>query len=104
MDESIISISEIVGTIEDGAVEVCATADARYAPATGQAVVDLGAFARHSVAAERNGNLPEPWLPRPEQVTEHLPLEEVDAFARDVFHGWVHRVRGAVPHELSLRF
>lgn len=100
--EKAISISEIIGTIEDDEVEVCATAEAAYDRAKERVIVTLNAFARR-ISVDRHGELvPEPWLPTSEKVTEHLPREEVDSFAKDVFGSWVKKVRASVPEESHL--
>lgn len=98
-----LSISEILGTIHDGSVEICASADADYDAAAQSVEVSLDAFARRVIPVGDGRHLPEPWLPRPERVTEHLPREEALSFTRDVFHSWLRKVRLAVPAGLHLR-
>lgn len=95
--ESSIFISEIIGTIHDDEVEVCATADAAYDRSAQKVVVTLAALARRITAHGHGELVPEPWMPVGEKVTEHLPIEEVDSFAKDVFHSWVKKVRASVP-------
>lgn len=97
-----IFISEIVGTIEDGSIEVCATADAVYHSSEKKVVVTLGAFARRVSSPGHEEVVAETWLPPGEKVTEHLPHEDAGSFARDVFHSWVKRVRASVPTQLHL--
>lgn len=100
--ESSISISEIIGTIYDGDVEICASADSAYDRGTQKVIVTLKAFAR-AVSTRGHGEpVHETWLPPSEQVTEHLEREEADAFAKDVFCSWVKKVRASVPDELRL--
>lgn len=98
-----ISITEILGTIQDGTVEVCASADTEYDPAAEKLTVTLGAFARRVSASGDGQHRPEPWLPRDEWVSEHLPRGEADEFVKDVFHSWVKKVRASVPPDLALR-
>ncbi len=98
-----ISISEILGTIDDGRVEVCATADASYDAATEKISVALNAFARHLAGAGNGQHLPEAWLPASEQVSECLPREEASTFTKDVFRSWIRKVRASVPNEMHLR-
>ena len=99
-----ISISEILGTIEDGRVEICAEAEADYHPIKGQVTVDLDAFARHVVSLQGDGRRQvEPWLPLAQRVVETLTREEVASFTKDVFHSWIRQVRAAVPADLCLR-
>lgn len=101
--QSGISIVEIIGIIEDGALEVCASADAEYDTTSEKVSVTLAAFTRRSSTTGYSEHLPQPWLPRDELVTEHLPREEAGTFAKDVFHSWVRKVRAAVPNDLMLR-
>jgi len=101
MDGSI-SISEIIGTICEGDVEVCASADTVYDRARKKVTVTLKAFARRITAQGHGELVPEPWLPATEQVTEHLPREDAGSFAKDVFHSWAKKVRGSVPEALHL--
>jgi len=101
--ETAISISEILGTIDDGRVEVCATADASYDSAAEKVSVALNAFARRVPASSDDEHVPEPWLPPHERVTEIVPRREAASFAKDVFRSWVRKVRGSVPNALRLR-
>jgi len=98
-----IFMREIVGTIDDGEVEVCATADATYDSGKEEVTVALDACTRRVVAAGNGHLIPQPWLPHPERVKEHLPREEAVSFARDVFHSWHRKVRASIPAELHLR-
>jgi hypothetical protein len=98
----VIHLSEIIGTIDDGVTEVCATADAEYDSSASKVSVSLDAFARRVVAAG-NGHLSEPWLPQAEVVTEHLSRGDASNFARDVFYSWTRKVRSGVPTELHLQ-
>lgn len=99
----VISITKILGTVHDGTVEVCASADADYDSAAEKVTVALGSFTR-SVSGSGDGHHEaEPWLPGDERVSEHLSRDEADDFARDVFENWVKRVRASVPRDLMLR-
>ena len=97
------STSEILGTIHDGSMEVCATAEADYDHAAEKVTVALDAFTRLVSAAGDGARLPQPWLPVGERVSEHLPRGEADEFVKDVFHSWVKKVRASIPHDLPLR-
>ena len=97
------SIDEILGTIEDGNLHVCATANAEYDQAAGKVSVTLEAFTRRASAAGDGAHLPQSWLPPGERVSEHLPREEADDFVKDVFHSWVKKVRASVPSATPLR-
>ncbi len=101
--ENAISISEILGTINDGSVEICASAEANYDAGEQMVPVSLDAFARRVIPVGDGHHLSEPWLPRPERVTEHLPREEALSFTKDVFHSWLRKVRLSVPTDLHLR-
>lgn len=101
--DHVIHLSEIIGTIDDGVTEVCATADADYDSSKSQVTVSLNAFARRVVAAGDGHHRPEQWLPRAEVVTEHLSRGDASNFARDVFHSWTRRVRASVPAELHIQ-
>ena len=100
--EHFISISEIIGNVRDGAREgqVCATADTEYDNATSSVRVTLDSFVR-PLPPSGNGTHAEPWLPAPENVSEHLPRGEVSEFTRDVFKKWVRQVREAIPPALA---
>lgn len=103
--EHLNSISEIIGTLDDpkGQVQVCATADTFYQAAEEKVVVELGALARHVTASGGDGSpVPEPWLPKGQRVSEHLPRGEATDFTKDVFHGWVKTVREAVPGRMHV--
>jgi hypothetical protein len=97
------SISEILGTIDDGTVQVCAAADAMYDHASGKISVALDAFTRRASVGNDGARMPQPWLPPREQVSEHLPRTEADEFMKDVFQSWVKKVRAAIPPDVSLR-
>ena len=98
-----ISISEILGTIEDGSVEVCATADAEYDASAEKVSVSLDAFTRRVLPVGAGRHIPQPWLPAAEEVSEHLPREEAVSFAKDVFRSWHRKVLASVPPDLCLR-
>jgi len=97
------TIEEIIGTIEDGRTQVCATAEAMYDHAKEEVSVALDAFTRRASVSDEDVPLPQPWLPKAERVKEHLAHGEMDEFVRDVFHSWVRKVRDAIPPNLPLR-
>ncbi|MCE9611514.1 MAG: hypothetical protein K8R23_15055 [Chthoniobacter sp.] len=97
------SIEEILGTIQDGSIQVCATADANYDPSAESVTVTLGAFSRRAPATADGEHLPQPWLPPGEKVSEHLSRGEADEFVKDVFQSWVKKVRAAIPATTALR-
>ena len=95
-------ISEIIETLGEGdeEMEVCATAETQYDSSAQKVSVALESFARCVSASADHEHQPQPWLPPAERVTEHLAPDEAEAFAKDVFHSWVRKVRTAIPHEL----
>jgi hypothetical protein len=100
--EEIMSTSEILGTIRDGKFQVCATAEAEYDHDARAISIVLDAFTRKAVAGPNGTHLAEPWLPKSECVREHLSREEADDFVKDVFHGWVKKVRASIPADSPL--
>jgi hypothetical protein len=100
--ESVFSISEILGTTEEGRIEICATADARYDRAEQRVCVTLEAFARQIAGPGQGLRVAAPWLPPPEHVAEHLPREDAAPFAKDVFQSWLKKTHAAVPLEIHL--
>lgn len=101
--ERVISISEILGTIHDGTVEICATADANYDSAKEKVSVALDVFARRVAAHGDGQRLAEEWLPLREHVTEGVAREDAVPVAKDVFHNWTTKVRRSVPPALHLQ-
>ncbi len=93
-------ISEIIETLEegDGEFEVCATAETQYDSSAQKVSVTLDSFARGISASGDHARRSHPGLPPAEHVTEHLPAEEVAAFAKDVFQSWLKKVRDTIPH------
>ena len=97
------SIDEILGTIREGTLQVCASADAEYDHTSGKISVVLKAFTRAASITGDGAHLSEPWVPQEERVGEHLPHSEADEFVKDVFHSWVKKVRASIPASLTLR-
>ncbi len=97
------SVSEILGTIHDGGIQVCASAEAEYDQVAAKVTVALEAFTREASVIHDGRHLPQSWLPASERVSEHLPRSEADEFMKDVFHGWVKKVRASIPQNLPLR-
>jgi hypothetical protein len=97
--KSSLSLSEIVESAEG--VEVGATAELNYDPATQEARVELDSFSRN--VGPPGGFSARVFLPAPERVVEHLPREEASAFARDVFGLWVKKVKATIPHPFPSR-
>ena len=93
-------ISEIIETIGEGdrETEVCATAETQYDSSAQKVSVALDSFVRCVCASGNREHQSQPWLPPAEHVTEYLASDETEAFAKDVFHSWVRKVRAAIPH------
>ena len=91
--ERLISIIEFVETRDSE--QVCAAADADYDEASQQVCIALSSFVRSPRPGE--AARAEEWLPPRATVKEHLPRNEVSAFAKEVFATWVNRVRHAIP-------
>lgn len=91
------SVSEIIGTIDDGSTQVCASAEAAYDQTAQKVTVALDAFTRRTSGSHDRAQQPQPWLPKAERVSEHLSRSEADAFVKDVFHSWVKKVRASIP-------
>ena len=102
----VIDISEIVGTFGwDGATaEVCATATAGFEDEAGVLEIKLDSFVRPVDLRVHETHETAPWLPRTQTITEHVSREEAGPVAREVFHRWVAKVRGAIPSELQPHF
>ena len=95
----IIDTSEVLGTVEmaEGTCEVCAAADAGFDEAAGRMVVKLEAFLRPAGLLAKERHFRADWLPANETVTESVGREESGEMAREIFHGWVRKVREAAP-------
>jgi hypothetical protein len=99
----IIDISEIVGTFgrNGSTAEVCATATGAFDDDAGALKITLDSFVRPVDVRVRETHETAPWLPRAQVVTEHVAREEAGLVAREVFHRWAAKVRGAIPPDLQ---
>ena len=95
----VIDTSEVLGTVEvpEGMCEVCVSADASFDEAAGRMVVKLEAFLRPAGLLVKERHFRADWLPANETVTESVGREESGEMAREIFHGWVRKVREAAP-------
>ena len=95
----VIDTSEVLGTVEtpEGACELCAAAEAGFDEAAGRLAVKLEAFLRPTDLLAKERHFRADWLPANETVTESVGREESGEMAREIFHGWVRKVREAVP-------
>ncbi len=101
--KNLLSISDIVETLENqlGTCEVCATAEASFADATAELVVDCDCCLRVVNQRGADQTLRPEWLPRKDSVKTHLPREEAVAAAKDIFRSWVKKVRQAIHQQPS---
>ena len=60
-------------------------------------VVKLEAFLRPAGLLVKEHHFRQPWLPLDETITEGVGREECGDMARDIFHGWVRKVRATAP-------
>lgn len=95
----IIDTSEVLGTVKMpvGVCEVCASAEADFDEAEDQLVVKLETFLRPTDLLVKERHFRTSWLPKNETVTESVAREECYEMAREIFHGWVRKVREARP-------
>ena len=95
----VIDTSEVLGTVEvpEGMCEVCVSADASFDEAAGRMVVKLEAFLRPAGLLVKERHFRADWLPSNETVTESVGREESGEMAREIFHGWVRKVRETAP-------
>ena len=95
----VIDTSEVLGTVEvpEGMCEVCVSADASHDEEAGRLVVKLEAFLRPAGLLVKERHFRADWLPSNETVTESVGREESGEMAREIFHGWVRKVREAAP-------
>ena len=94
----VIDTSEVLGTVDtpQGTCEVCASADAQYDEKAARLVVKLDAYLRTADLRTKEQRLAASWLPKPETVQEGVGPDETVEMARDIFHGWVRKIREAV--------
>jgi hypothetical protein len=102
----VIDISEIIGTFgrNGSTAEVCATATGGFDDEAGVLRLTLDSFVRPVGVRVRETHETAPWLPHAQTVTEHVAREEAGPVAREMFHHWVAKVRGAVPADLQPHF
>ena len=93
--KKVIDTLEVLGTVEFNGEphELCAEADARYHGGTGKLEVRLEAFLRSTNLLVEERHVTAPWLPAPQTLSEGMSEDEAVDAARDIFHGWVRKVR-----------
>jgi len=93
-DGHVISTSEIVEVLEDPQREVCATAEGTFDGSI--LTVELDSFVRPIDLTHREQQFKPPWLPAGQVVRENVDISDAAAATRDVFRGWVSRVRSSI--------
>ena len=83
--------------VPEGRCEVCAAADASFDEAAGRLTVKLNAFLRPADFLAKERHFGASWLPKNETLTESVDPEECHQAAREIFQGWVRKVRAAAP-------
>ena len=94
-----LSRSEILGTVVQGGVEyeVCASLEGVFDQEHEQLALTLESFLRATDIRVKEQHLRPDWLPRDEKLKEGVSEEDAPDLAREVFHGWVSKVRKTVP-------
>jgi len=80
---------------QDGEREIVAAADASYIEKEHCLVVKVDAFLRSTSLLTKEQHFTADWLPKRETVREHVGPDETVDLARDIFQGWVRKVREA---------
>ena len=95
----VIDTSEALGTVElpEGLCELCASAEAGFDEVASRLVVKLEAFLRPTNLLVKERHFRADWLPQNEMISESVAREECHEVAREIFHRWVLKVRGAAP-------
>lgn len=102
--KNVISISEVVQSIawENGAAELCVSAEATFDSLSSQVLVALDSFISPVDISSPGRRVRAPWLLPSESVRASASSDEASAVARDIFHNWVKRVRQTAPPSVSL--
>ena len=72
-------------------------ADAQYDAGTSELVVRLDAFLRNLDLRTKETHSRETWIPKGETLRDHVAEDECVEMAREIFHGWVKKVRNSAP-------
>jgi hypothetical protein len=93
------SRSEILGTVTQNTLEyeVCASLEGSFDQEHQQLKLRLESFLRATDIRVKEQHLKPSWLPQDEQLREGVGEEDAPDLAREIFHGWVSKVRKAVP-------
>jgi len=97
--KQIIQINEVVGTIEltEGRCEVCASVDAHFDEVGARLILDLDCQLRTTDLLSAERQFRTDWLPKKQTLKESAVLDDAVDLAKDVFHGWVRKVRNSIP-------
>ncbi|MCI0743956.1 MAG: hypothetical protein L0Y58_00995, partial [Verrucomicrobia subdivision 3 bacterium] len=93
----VISTIEIIDSIDDPPREVCAAAEGTLEGAT--LTVELDCFVRPVDLRHKEQHSRPPWLPAAQVVRESVDITEAAAVTRDIFRGWVSKVRSSIPEQ-----
>jgi len=99
MIHALIDTTRVVGSLElDGVVhELCAEAVADHERGGDLLTVRLRAFLRAAEPGHLGEQASPPWLPAPQTVTEHVPIEDARGLVDEVFASWCHKVAASKP-------
>src|ERR1041385_3903322 len=95
----ILDVSEILGVVQtpSGPRELCVRSDASYDEDRARLTVKLDAFLRDNRIAAKENHDDADWLPKPQVLQEFAAPGETGELARDIFLGWVRKVRNVAP-------
>ena len=93
-DGHVISTAEIVEVLEEPQREVCVTAEAAFDGS--MLTVELDSFVRPVDLIHREQQFKPRWLPAGQVVHENVDHSEATAVTKDIFRGWVSRMRNSI--------
>lgn len=93
------SRSEILGTVlqEGTEYEVCASLEGSFDQEHQQLKLALESFLRATDIRVKEQHLKPKWLPQDEHLKEGVGEDDAQDLAREIFQGWVAKVRKTVP-------
>jgi hypothetical protein len=86
-----------VEVLEEPQREVCATAEGTFDGS--MLTVELDSFVKPVDLTHREQQLRPPWLPAGQVVRENVEINEATEVTRDIFRGWVSKVRSSIPEK-----
>jgi len=102
--KQIFSGNQIVGSFakEQEAFEVCATAEANFDEERSELELQLDSFIRPVNLRSKEMHFQSAWLPKKQNVREHVTCEEAPDLARDIFHRWAKKLRQIIPAPVEI--